>query len=84
MGENRSLKAQLAALQWMPITPENLPKVGDEVLVLVEGRYMVENVLEPLPLKRHRFTAAKRNGWTHFRSIAPPESSGVQGKENAS
>ena len=26
------LEKQLAALQWQPITPENLPKVGDEVL----------------------------------------------------
>lgn len=28
------LEARLAALDWRPITPESLPKVGDEVLEL--------------------------------------------------
>jgi hypothetical protein len=65
-------EAALEALQWTPISAKELPEIGDEVLCWNNGQPMVGNVLEPLPVKRFRLRAAKRNGWTHRRPLTPP------------
>ena len=70
----RVLEAQLAVLQWQPITAENLPKVGDEV-----GRFFNRPVIalvtagilatRPCDFHWHRL------GWAHFRPNNPPKES---------
>lgn len=67
--ERDSLKAQIAAMQWTPITPENLPKVGDE-LIGQRGKVMAlpEGYAPAIPMMED-FTYA---GWTHFRPIGAP------------
>jgi hypothetical protein len=59
---------QLAALSWTPITPENLPKVGDEILAACEAYANVRNV----DAQDMRVGWEERRYWTHFRPIAPP------------
>jgi len=69
-----ALEAQLAeanrkleALDWKPITPENLPKVGDEVWQQGHDTYVV--------LDKNQMRSANDYGvwgWTHFRPINPP------------
>jgi hypothetical protein len=76
------------ASDWQAITPENLPKVGDEI-----GKWWKEFATGPTFWNVraaaqfiHGMTAQNwiQLGWTHFRPINPPEPSGVQGQENAS
>jgi len=74
------LKAQLAALQWTPISPENLPKAGDEVLGYEDGLFPVYPV-SCIPDHERSAEDWHKHGWTHFRPIAPPEPSGVQAEE---
>jgi hypothetical protein len=79
------LLVALSMTDWQVITPENLPKVGDEVLYFLD-----EGV--PHPRIPHVYELLAEWGTGHdtgkkrwFRPInAPPEPSGVQGKENAS
>jgi hypothetical protein len=61
---------QLRAMQWKPITPENLPKVGDEVWG--QGRKVspVEDV--HIAMLGADARAWIQNRFTHFRPIAPP------------
>ena len=66
-----TLESQLAALQWQPITPENLPKVGDEVIAYEEELQVVYSV-DCIPESERDAKIWNRNGWTHFRPIAPP------------
>jgi hypothetical protein len=65
------LTAQLADLQWTPITETNLPKVGDEVL-LRDSKYWVEGVSNP---DANDFTLEhwQNLGVTHFRPINAPK-----------
>ena len=68
------LEKQLAALSWKKITPENLPKVGDEVyrgLRLTRPR--VAPVLEGHIATRPCAFHWRDFGFSHFRSLNPPE-----------
>ena len=76
-----ALEAQLATAQrerdesrrlaqWTPITPENLPKVGDEVLSVGEEG---EAYLMAPWSDKDSFADLSRDGWTHYRPITPPE-----------
>jgi hypothetical protein len=61
-----ALERKLGSLDWTPITPENLPKVGDEVLCGRERREVKE---EDLP----RFAESWHfHGWTHRRPLNLP------------
>ena len=62
-------KAQIAALQWRPITPENSPKVGDEAYSCNDG-----DVLEVRSCDLGTYSKWTNAGWTHFRPINPPSS----------
>jgi hypothetical protein len=67
-------RKQLAALSWKKITPENLPKVGDEVyrgLRLTRPR--VAPVLEGHIATRPCAFHWRDFGFSHFRSLNPPE-----------
>jgi hypothetical protein len=68
----RVLRAQLAALGWQPITPDNLPRVGDEVLRQRPGSLIspvVDNAVRPNDTTHEDWIAL---GYTHFRPIHPP------------
>lgn len=66
------------ALQWQPITPENLPKEGDEVAghdkmsVFMDGSF--RNILHAVSGATAKNNAGdwKRLGYYHFRPINPP------------
>jgi hypothetical protein len=62
---------ELLALRWTPITPENLPKMGDEIWNTLSSR--VEVVLDWMPqffANDHRLWI--KSGWTHRRPLTPP------------
>jgi hypothetical protein len=66
-----ALESQLKALEWQPITPENLPKVGDEVACFDSGGSVIYEVSHLHTL----FSSQKwrdERGMTHFRPINPP------------
>lgn len=73
--ERDKLKAELARLQWQPITPENLPKVGDEIFGSrtdgrgIHIRLLPEGYTSPVA-RVGDFTCA---GWTHFRPANLPK-----------
>lgn len=83
--ENAALFIELAALRWKPITPENLPKVGDEVLgANVEydagagdyGRGLVVTAADEVTCSVNsdiQFDTWTSYGYTVFRPINPPE-----------
>lgn len=74
-----SLQSQLDALTWTEITPENLPRVGDEVLWFDEEGSIVYEVTSMHVL----FSAQKwrdERGMTHRRPINPPPPSGAKGE----
>jgi hypothetical protein len=65
------LKAQLAALRWTLITPENLPKVGDEVACFhVNGIAKTDILVVQMQVPFENFTDL---GYTHRRPINPPK-----------
>ena len=67
------LEAQLDALQWTPITAENMPKQGDELLGRCgNGVYYVN---EYGGLADYARLVAEEE-WTHFRPINAPQSGG--------
>ena len=75
------LKARLEALRWTPISEENLPKDGDEVLIPdgMFGGYMVvavRKVMEKWP-----FSAWEEEGYTHRRPINPPRDPSQEGSD---
>lgn len=76
------LLEQLAAIQWQPITPTNLPKVGDEVFG--EGRLLLIT-RDWLAV----FQDAKvwvQYGWMHRRPLlapAPSTAHDTEGADNA-
>ena len=61
------LEAQLAALDWTPITAENLPKAGDET-INTSGYVMLKGRVTDL----WNVNTWIDNRWTHFRPINPP------------
>jgi len=66
-------EAQLDALQWTPITAENMPKQGDELLGRCgNGVYYVN---EYGGLADYARLVAEEE-WTHFRPINAPQSGG--------
>ena len=75
-----ALQEQLKALEWTPITAENLPKVGDENggwFGVFKPVWEVRPFQWPLPssaaLKSEIICESlKVAGWTHFRPINPP------------
>ena len=56
--------------EWQEITPENLPKVGDEVISVHQTVVLIE---EEGYFTRLTAQGWKRGGYTHFRPINPPE-----------
>lgn len=77
-------EANLQIMQWKPITPENLPQVGDEVGGVGESDsypWMCRAVTGGTVKQRNANPQDRdweRLGYTHFRPIAPPK-----GKVNA-
>ena len=73
--ENVRLKTQLAALSWTPITEQNLPTRGHEVLN-PEGGCRVSVVR--CEWYENAVTAKEWHdaGWTHFRPLTPPDLAG--------
>jgi hypothetical protein len=79
--ENAALFIELAALRWKPITPERLPKIGDEVGVWIESDRGVWNAHLPRIMTwktRHVHRSDHKTfetwtAWTHFRPINPPK-----------
>lgn len=63
------LTAQVQELQWKPITPESVPKVGDELLGKHEQLMKMPEGYAPIIPMIEDFTFA---GWTHYRPITPP------------
>lgn len=65
------LESRLAALDWRPITPESLPKVGDELYSPVSKMVMrlPEGYAPMIPMPNDFIFA----GWTHFRPINDPQ-----------
>ena len=75
--ENAALKEQLAearkAAEWQKITPENIPKVGDEAYSIYDGDF-----LEVHSCDLGSYSDWKNEGWSHFRPINPPTESEEQ------
>lgn len=72
--ENAALKAQLAAaqatiaaLQWTPITPDNVPQVGDEAYSANDGDFTYVQSFDLGTAQEWT-----NDGWTHRRPISPP------------
>lgn len=62
------LEAQLAALQWRPISKSDLPKVGDEVM---DDICMATKKVDAAMAARS-YAAWRAYRWTFFRTINPP------------
>jgi hypothetical protein len=76
-----ALEAQLKALDWTPITAENLPKVGHEVgqyattiMGALSDRWISIKVLAFM--ERYTVKEYGEYGWTHFRPNNPPQAGG--------
>jgi hypothetical protein len=69
----RELEQRLAVLDWRPITPENLPKVGDEVFNECEPKDIVRAVLHDWGVGyKLMCNDWRKNGFTHFRAVNLP------------
>lgn len=69
--ERDQLKAELAEMQWKPITPDSLPKDGDEIS---DGRFRVDDASSHIPdWGEEKMTDVDwhLHGWTHYRAINP-------------
>jgi len=69
-----ALKCKLAALDWIPIDADHLPKIGDEVGVFDKNVPIVLGILR----EGRNFIGSIR--WTHYRPINPPQAT-TQAKE---
>ena len=70
--ELSAAQATIAALQWTPITPDNLPKpLVHEVLDPVRG--FVGTVFASWPYER-----SIEAGWLYFRPISPPAQATIE------
>jgi hypothetical protein len=72
-----ALEAQLKALDWTPITDENLPKPGDELFARHVFRDAQWNCVSSVTSVHATWRASDflNCGWTHFRPINPPQPS---------
>lgn len=71
--ERDQLKAELAEMQWKPITPDSLPKDGDEIS---DGRFRVDDASSHIPdWGEEKMTDVDwhLHGWTRYRAINPPK-----------
>jgi hypothetical protein len=70
--EWKQMACELLALQWRPITEQDLPKVGQVVAGFDAGRIVLIGVIHAAygPIKESQCLLAQ--GYTHFCSIAPP------------
>ena len=67
--ENAALREQLDALQWRPITEQDLPKVGDEVGKYHNGLFLISRISRGWKIEWE----IQDGDWTHFRPLnAPP------------
>ena len=71
------LEAQLKALDWTPITAENLPKKGD-----ILAKFRKTKTGKPMGWcftldYWDNFNALRLRGWTHFRPNNPPQAGGI-------
>jgi hypothetical protein len=65
----RKLEQRLAALDWTPITPENLPQKGHEAGYRSKsGQFVVLSIYH----SRLTYKQWKHEGWSHFRAINAP------------
>jgi hypothetical protein len=76
-------QATIEALQWTPITPENLPKVGDEVW----GPYTTwagnPACYLQVVSRYHCIDLLPQSGYTHRRPISPPAQDSATEAERA-
>lgn len=84
LAENQALTTALAAanarvqaLEWRPITPESLPKFGDEVLGFGE-KWIAVRVVFPDGEDYKNQKSRRIAGYTHYRPIGPPSQKGPQ------
>lgn len=68
--ERDQAKAELAEMKWKLITPDSLPKVGDEV-IRSKRKYHVHEV-SPYS-QQWDFERWTRSEYTHYRAINPPK-----------
>ncbi len=71
--EIQRMARELLALQWRPITPEDLPKVGDELL---SSEYASAQFPERVCAECGEYAGVdiyRKYMYTHFRSINPLE-----------
>jgi len=66
--EIRQMARELLALRWQKITPDNLPKVGDEVIDLKKGSI---DVIDPED-EALGHESLRQFGFTYFRPINAP------------
>jgi hypothetical protein len=66
--EVREMARELLALQWQPITPENLPKFGDEAYSTAHGDLLYIHACDLVSYQEWI-----NEGWTHFRPINAPK-----------
>ena len=78
------LQAQLAALTWTEITPENLPKIGDELFAHHVFRVAQWDTVSSVTNihATWRVDDFLNCGWTHFRPINPPPPSSAKGGDD--
>ena len=67
--ENAALKLRVEALDWQPITPENLPRRGMKDECLHRAGYTGTLGERYYP---HTIEELRKLGWTHFRAISAP------------
>jgi len=70
------LEQQLASLQWQEITEGNLPKVGPYEIGGWFGTTVVFDVAHCVGIAT--CDELLRDGWTHFRAIAAPPTTGEE------
>ena len=78
------LQSQLDALTWTEITPENLPKIGDELFahhVFRDAQWDTVSSVTNIHAT-WRVDDFLNCGWTHFRPINPPPPSSAKGGDD--
>ena len=90
-----ALQSQLDALTWTEITPENLPKIGDELFAHHVFRVAQWDTVHVFRVAQWDTVSSVTNihatwrvddflncGWTHFRPINPPPPSSAKGGDD--
>ena len=80
----KGMQSQLDALTWTEITPENLPKIGDELFAHHVFRVAQWNIVSSVTNihATWRVDDFLNCGWTHFRPINPPPPSSAKGGDD--